>query len=270
MIYQTRLISRQDKFREFANQVGQVFSVDKAAKQLKSDPKKTAKKLARWHNQGLITRISRGLYALIPLDIPSVNFTLEDPWMLLPQLFAPGYMGGWTAAEHWDLTEQLFNTLMIFTTCSIASKEMTIGQQKFELKHIQTSCLFGLKTVWRGREKIMISDVHRTIVDFFNDLETAGGLQHAIDCLKKYLQKPEAKANLNILAEYVAKMNNGALYKRLGYLLEQLIGADHPLIKDFRDKLTKGYAYLDPKQKNEVYLVKRWHLFVPKTLKFEG
>jgi hypothetical protein len=32
---------------------------------------------------------------------------MEDPWMLVPQMFSAAYIGGATAAHHWDLTEQL-------------------------------------------------------------------------------------------------------------------------------------------------------------------
>jgi hypothetical protein len=34
---------------------------------------------------------------------------IEDPWVLVPTLFGDSYIGGWTAAHHWELSEQLFN-----------------------------------------------------------------------------------------------------------------------------------------------------------------
>ena len=36
---------------------------------------------------------------------------VQDPWILVPALFAPAYIGGRTAAEHWDLTEQIFRDI---------------------------------------------------------------------------------------------------------------------------------------------------------------
>ncbi len=267
MIHNEQSISRQQKFRQFAQQAGSLFSISKAAEILHSDRSNTAKSLARWHHQGLIARVTPGLYALIPADVTATNYTLEDTWQLIPQLFAPGYVGGWSATEYWDLTEQIFNTLMVFTIQLVPHKQVKIGQQKFELKHVTESRLFGLKPVWRGQEKVMISDMHRTIIDLFDDTQTGAGLQHSADCLRNYLKKPEA--NLNILSEYALKINNGALYKRLGFLLQQLIGDTHPIIEIFHAKLSQGNAYLDPRQKKQVRLVSHWRLFVPTVFEFE-
>lgn len=60
----------------------------------------------------------------------------------------------------------------------------------------------------------MISDIHRTIIDIFDNPENGGGIQHGIDCLKSYLHKLEA--NTDKLVEYAAQLQNGAVYKRLG------------------------------------------------------
>src|SRR3990167_10741298 len=267
MIPKEQPISRQQKFRQFAEQAGRLFSIGKAAEILHSDRASTAKSLARWHHQGLIARVAPGLYALIPADVTATNFTLEDTWQLIPQLFAPGYVGGWSATEYWDLTEQIFNTLMVFTTQLVPRKQVKIGQQRFELKHVNESHLFGLKPVWRGQEKVMISDMHRTIIDLFDDLQTGAGLLHATDCLRNYLKKPDA--NLNILSEYAQKINNGALYKRLGFLLQKLIGDTHLIVEMFHAKLTQGNSYLDPRQKKQVRLVSHWRLFVPIAFEFE-
>lgn len=110
----------------------------------------------------------------------------------------------------------------------------------------------------------MISDIHRTIIDIFDNPENGGGIQHALDCLRNYLHKPEA--NPDQLAEYAYQLKNGAVYKRLGYLLSTFLGAQAPCVLDFKNALTTGYAYLDPKQKTEVKLIKHWNLFIPKTL----
>jgi predicted transcriptional regulator of viral defense system len=266
-MYKEQSIPHHQKFRQFAEQAGSLFSIGKAAEILHSDRTSAAKNLARWHHQGLIARVAPGLYALIPADVTAANFTLEDTWQLIPQLFAPGYVGGWSATEYWDLTEQIFNTLMVFTTQLVPHKQLKIGQQRFELKHVNESRLFGLKPVWRGQEKVMISDMHRTIIDLFDDLQAGAGLLHATDCLRNYLKKPDA--NLNILNEYAQKINNGALYKRLGFLLQKLMGDTHPIIETFHAKLTEGNSYLDPRQKKQVRLIRHWRLFVPIAFEFE-
>ena len=252
----------QDKFRLFSKKVGPLFDVRKGSDAIGVSIQEGAKILARWHKQGRITRVRHGLYALIPPDTLVTDFVLEDPWLLVPLCYSPGYIGGWTAAEYWDLTDQIFNTIMVHTTRPVPHKEIQFSHYSFRLKHIQENRLFGLKTIWRHNEKMMISDIHRTIVDFFEDPEIAGGIQHAVDCLKNYLNHDEK--NLPIFSKYIEEMNNGAIYKRLGFLLEELIGPEDPIVLFCRVKLTKGLAYLDSNQKENVYLVSKWNLFVPK------
>jgi len=40
---------------------------------------------------------------------------LEDAWAVADRLFAPCYIGGWSAAQHWGFTEQLFRTTLVVT-----------------------------------------------------------------------------------------------------------------------------------------------------------
>ena len=75
------------------------------AKALSMEDKQAAKLLSRWSAQGWMRRIGRGLYVSVPLDLAGNEQVVADPWVLVPALFGPCYIGGWTAAHHWDLTE---------------------------------------------------------------------------------------------------------------------------------------------------------------------
>ena len=256
-------ISRYENFKNFSQKSGEIFDNSIASKILNQSSTESASTLSRWNKQGLIFRISQGFYALVPVDASSKNFTLEDPWILAPKLFGECYVGGVSALEYWDLTEQIFNKILIFTTKKVRKMEIQIAGQNFSATHIQKSQLFGLSVVWRKQTKVMISDIHRTLLDAFNDPSNGGGIQHSVDCLKKYLQREEA--DLKKLEEYAIKLNNGAVFKRLGYLFSVFLGENHPITKSFKSRITKGYSYLDPKQKMEVKLVTDWNLFVPQS-----
>ena len=71
--------------------------------------KKRALLLSYWNKQGWVRRIQRGFYMPIPIESDSRDVSIEDPSLAAMQLFSPCYIGGWSAAEYWDLTEQLFN-----------------------------------------------------------------------------------------------------------------------------------------------------------------
>lgn len=49
------------------------------------------------------------------LDLLESGYGLEDPWALVPTLYAPAYVGVRTVAEHWDFTEELFPDIVVMT-----------------------------------------------------------------------------------------------------------------------------------------------------------
>ena len=86
-----------------------VVSITSAASALEVDRKVAAKLLSRWVSQGWMRRIGHGMYVPVPLDLAASAQVVSDPWVMVPSLFGECYIGGWTAAHHWDFTEQLFN-----------------------------------------------------------------------------------------------------------------------------------------------------------------
>lgn len=91
------------------------ISVSDAVSILKVSPVDTAKMLSRWAKKGWLSRVRRGLYIRIPLESSTADIPVDDPWILADRLFSPCYIGGWSAAEYWDLTEQVFRTIVVLT-----------------------------------------------------------------------------------------------------------------------------------------------------------
>jgi predicted transcriptional regulator of viral defense system len=238
-----------------------LVTIEDATKALAVDRRTASKVLARWQKQGWLKRVGPGIYAPVPLDALTTEQVLKDPWVLVPALFAPGYIGGWTAAEHWDLTEQLFRSIFVFTARPFRKKEQTVQGVSFTLRRIPDDALFGLKTLWRGQVRVPIADKHRTIVDLLADPATGGGIRHVESCLRNYLRDKEADADT--LIRYAEKLGNGAVFKRLGFLVSQMRG-NEALAALCRQRLTQGNAKLDPALPSR-RLVRTWRLWVPKT-----
>ena len=70
-------------------------------------------------------------------------------------------------------------------------------------------------------------------------------------------------------SEYADRLNNGAVFKRLGFLLERNALNDNVAIEKCAQRLTKGNTKIDPKLKAE-RLVSRWHLWLPESWLKEG
>ncbi len=237
-----------------------LITIDDVMKTLSVDRQSAAKVLSRWQEQGWLKRVRRGLYAPIPLDAASTEQVLKDPWVLVPALFAPGYIGGWTAAEHWDLTEQLFRSIFVFTARPFRTKEYTAQGVTFTLKRVGEDALFGLKMIWRGQARMFISDKHRTVVDLLADPATGGGIRHVARCVQNYLRASDA--DTGTLIRYAETLGNGAVFKRLGFLASQTPGHE-VLAEACRARLTMGNAKLDPSIPCR-RLVKAWRLWIPK------
>lgn len=235
--------------------------VDDVMATLGIDRPAAAKTLARWRAQGWLQRVGPGLYTPIPLDTLATEQVLDDPWILIPALFDPAYVGGWTAAEHWDLTEQLFRDILVFTTKPLRARTRVVHGISFVLRHIRPATLFGTRTIWRGRIKVQISDIHRTMIDMLADPSAGGGIRHVADCLTAYFRHTDADPPM--LIRYAETLKNGAVFKRLGFLASAFPD-QAPLVEACRSRLTQGNAKLDPKL-SCTKLVKAWRLWIPAT-----
>ncbi len=241
----------------------EVVSIDAVAQTLDLDRSAAAKLLSRWRQQGWLRRVGHGLYVPVPLDLAGSEQVVEDPWVLVPTLFGQCYIGGWTAAHHWELTEQLFNETVVFTTRRIGEKRVAAQGVVFLLHRAATKRLFGLKPVWRGTTRVSVSDPARTLIDMLAMPETGGGIDHVAECVAAYLNTPGRDRPL--LIRYAEQFGNGAVFKRLGFLAETRFH-DEELAAACSERLTQGYARLDPALLCP-QLVTAWRLWVPERWK---
>jgi predicted transcriptional regulator of viral defense system len=205
-------------------------------------------------------RLRSGLYTPVPLDSEADATTLEEPWALVPELFSPGFVTGWSAAEHWDLTEQLFRRICVKTAVDVRRKLVRVREVELYLTHVPEDQIFGTEAYWAGAVRVDVADRHRTVVDMLDDPALGGGGSHTASCVEAYLGSEGAEPSR--LIEYGDRLGNGAVFKRLGFLAERSLGSGAQLVEACRSRLTKGYADLDPSM-DCPRVVSRWRLRVP-------
>lgn len=242
----------------------ETISVAEAAKILKMPRENVPKLLARLAAKGWLSRIKRGIYIPVPLESTTADIPLEDPWVIAEKLYSPCYIGGWSAAEHWGLTDQIFSTIIVFSTQNPKNHTPMIKGTNFLLRTTPQKAMFGLQAIWRGQVKVLVSDPTRTILDLLIDPKLGGGIRTTIDMLIYYL-KSEYK-DLTLLIAYAKQINNGAVFKRLGYLLERYAPQELEFIEACKKQLTTGKIKIDP-QLETSKLITRWRLWVPKEWK---
>jgi predicted transcriptional regulator of viral defense system len=241
----------------------EVVTVDVTCRTLGISRRAAAKLLSRWKQQGWLRRIGHGLYVPVPLDFAGSEQVIADPWILVPTLFNQSYIGGWTAAHHWELTEQLFNETLVFTARRVTERRVVAQGAVFVLHNVKQKRFFGLRTLWRGSVKVSISDPERTLVDMIAAPYLGGGIDHVGDSLSAYLATKTADREL--LIQYASQFNNGAIFKRLGYLAETCLH-DDKLVAECRSRLTQGYARLNPALPRK-RLSTAWRLWLPSARK---
>jgi len=254
--------TRQQRLSALLRATNGTIRVRDAMEALGVDRTHAAKLLAGWHKQGALRRVARGLYVPVSPTSLGQSQVLDDPWILVPELYEPGYIGGWSALEHWELTEQLFRSVCVLTNKRTTSGERQHQGVKFYVKHIPEKSIFGMRSLWRESKKLLISDPHKTVLDIIQDPYLGAGLQHMMDCLRAYRDAYDSEQDHAQLLGYVHRAGNGALFKKLGFLAETL-EFNQIFAEECAKNLTTGYAYLDKRVSN-ARLVTRWRLWVPK------
>lgn len=240
---------------------GGLISVASAAEGLGSNSRNAALKLASLARRGWLQRARRGLYLVLPLEAePGRQTVAEDPWVVAQEAFSPCYIGGWSAAEHWGLTEQIFRSTLVVTAANVRSKTVNLLGLEFRLFRVPRTRVAGAVKVWRGSEQILVSSRERTLVDCFRHPELCGGVRTVFLMLREYVASREFNAD-RLRAE-LAGFGNGAAWKRFGYLMELVRSEHHELLAAARSNLSAGNVKLDPSVAGRGRLLRRWGLWV--------
>jgi len=141
-------------------------------------------------------------------------------------------------------TVALSATKRVVSTRRIGFRSDDIQGTPVRIKVVDSQRMFGTVGVWRGSERVEVSDPSRTIVDLLDDPSMGGGIRHVTEVLEEYFAGPHRDEEL--LLDYCERFGNRSVYKRLGYLLEAL-GLDEPgLIERCRERMSSGIVSLDP------------------------
>lgn len=244
---------------ELARVVGRgrrLVSVAEVADALEIDRLAAAKRLARWVERGWLRRVRRGLYIPVPVDAEDPRSWSEDPLVLADAVWRPCYFTGWTAANHWNLTEQVFRTTILKTASRVRKTHDRLLDHDFHLVHVPRALLeWGTRPVWRGDRRVYVADPARTVIDVLDDPGLGGGIRLCAEIVHDYL----GEHDWHTLVEYGDRLGNRAAFKRLGYLLEATdLRVDDPLLDACRSRVSAGIALLDPSAPPRGPRIGRW------------
>jgi predicted transcriptional regulator of viral defense system len=216
--------------------------------------------LSRLARKGWLRRLRRGAYTVVPLSSGSATPPVESPLAVAMQLFAPCYISGWSAAQHWALTDQIFNAVAVFSAKPQRRGTQLIAGITYRVRRVRTEKIFGTTRVWAGSVTIEMADLHRTLIDVLDAPEMGGGGPHTLDIVRAYWARSDADPQR--LLEYAARLGRGTVFKRLGFFAERFGRVDPAWLTTCRDNLSAGVSLLDPAGPARGPVVSRWRLRV--------
>ena len=244
---------------------GSINAAD-VAKLLDLSQKEANRILSRWCTNGWLYRVKRGVYIPVPMDSTSSDIQIEEPFVIADSLYSPGYIAGFSAIKHWDLSEQIIETVYYFSTKQVSKRDPTYGSTRFQIKTIKENRLFGTKTIWYGSKKIKVSDPTKTIVDVLDDPKLVGGMSVVFDIFKEYAETKYL--DYKLMLEYAGRMNNKTILKRLGFMIDVHLNETPSELSGMANQISSGYSNFDPSI-NCQFIVEKWKLKIPVSWKKE-
>jgi predicted transcriptional regulator of viral defense system len=216
--------------------------------------------LSRLAAKGWLVRLRRGAYTIVPLSSRSGRQVVEQPFATAMLLFSPCYISGWTAAEHWELTEQVSNTVVVYSSRPQRRSEQRLGGVNFRVRRVPEASIFGTTKIWSGTVAIEIATVHRTAIDVLDAPEMGGGGRQMLDIVKAYWRR--ADANPDVLLDLATRLGRGSVFKRLGFTAERFGHPGRAWLERCAGNLSAGIALLDPAVPPRGPIVSHWRLRV--------
>jgi len=218
--------------------------------------KSVSQQITAMVNNGLLMRISRGLYYIIPYERDSETFIPD--WHLLAEPLAGKdyYIGYYSALQIHQLITQPSLKEQIVVNKQIKPSETLIKGIRFQFIFHNKKYYFGNKKIWIDNfNKVFCSDIEKTIIDCLSKPDYAGGIVE----VAKAIYMAKEKINFDTLLKYALKFNSQAVIKRLGYLLE-LLKISTPIIERLQTQRSTSISLLDTEAPKSGKVLSRWNI----------
>lgn len=221
--------------------------------------------LSRLVQKRWLLRLERGKYLLLPLAAGIEGTYTTHEFVLASQFVQPYAIAYWSASHHYGLTEQVPQTVTVISP--VRRRNVAVTSLGFRCRFVHTAPerFFGLNTVVIDDEPVVITDIHRTVIDCLDRPDLCGGVIEAAKAVYYYAQRQDSSPQR--LTEVGARLGNRTVFKRLGYLVQLLAIEDASPSAGWRDSLavwgshlSAGVARLDPRLPKQGTLDHRWRL----------
>lgn len=218
------------------------------------------KALSRLVKSGWLERIERGLYMIVPLEAGPEGRWSEDPLILAAQMAPTGAIAYWSALRYWGMTEQVPRTTFVQITNRRSQPLVTILGMGFRFITVVERKKFSIVQQMSDGLPFKITDREKTLIDACDRPDLCGGILQ----VAQVLQSDEPIDWLKV-DTHLVRMGSGAIYKRLGYLVDSLeipVPDRTQRLKRWRKEMTQGIASLEPGVGREGKIDTSWRIRV--------
>ena len=248
---------------------GGILTLDNVVDALEANRYSASRRLGALVRAGWLSRVRRGVYSIRPLDAsPETSVAEEDPWVVAMRVFEPCYISGWSAAGHWNLTEQLFRATMVVTERHVRRTDVTIGSSAFHVARASWRNIKRIETVWRANARVLVASAERTIVDACAHPDWVGGGRHLISIFRAAVEDHAITPDTLLAAAHGAP--TGAALGRLAVLVEHFYPDASRVITYAGKHRSAGYVRFDPAIKKNGPLNTRWGVWLNVSLGGDG
>lgn len=245
------------KILNYFNRIGQnCFDYGEAKKALPNSSNSALKELlSDMVKRGLLLRLKRGLYYLIPYEKAADTFMPD--WHLLAEPLTKGtnhYIGYYSALQIHNLITQPSLKEQIVVAKQIRPSQIQIKGVTFQFIFHNENHFFGSKKIWiDSYNKVLCSDLEKTLIDCLFKPDYAGGIVEIARAL--FISRDKIK--FNQLFEYSVRFNSQTVIKRLGFLLE-LLDIKTDIIYKLQKVKSNSFVTLDTELPKQGKLISRW------------
>ena len=209
-----------------------IFTLEELSEVLKGKLKSVQGMLASYKQQGWIVSIRRNTYCMV--DIASKQ-PVCNKYEIGSHLSPTACISYHTALEFEDID---------YTYCR------------------QTKEIIGVMNP-KGNPYVRVTDVESTLLDCFDRIDRAGGIEELLHCMESIVMLDEEK-----ITHYLERCDKAFLYQKTGYLLERIkeqANLSDSLIELCRAKGIKSVKWLTNDEDSDIF-VSKWRMYVPQEL----
>ncbi len=222
-----------------------------------------AKLLASMAHKGVLHRVGRGRYVVIPSDVLYGRRSfVADPLQVIDELMVAAgrsdyYVAYQSAAFLYGAADQLPQTLMVAVPRQ--QRPIDLGQVEILPIQVRSDRFFGTEAFRYHDAVFKIANRERTILDCLDRFDLCGGIDEVARTIARLLPEVDQAR----LLDYVPRMGNHALTQRLGLLLDRLSASQTvttSLLDGLAQQVSPNLYLLDPHGASEGHVDPRWHV----------